>query len=212
MQFSDNQAFGNSTTIQTQELEATFVEGDPTLTYYVRVRTVTLDGQVSAYSSNLNTLTGKADFDDVSRDLAGFSDYVRVYPFLNEIQNAYLVADIAVSRAGASAVFELAAFGVPAVFVPYPYAADDHQKRNVDVLANNGAAVVIDNPSLNGESLETIILSLLEDKSRRADMSARLRTWSKADADDVAAGHILDLVVSRRHLDHAVLQASTSPA
>ena len=157
-------------------------------------------------------LTGEADFDDVSQDLASFGDRVRVYPFLDEIQNAYLIADVAVSRAGASAVFELAAFGVPSVFVPYPYAADDHQKRNVAALANDGAAVVIDNQNLDGENLKTIILSLLDDESRRANMSARLRSWSKADADDLAAEHILDLVMSRRHLDNAALQARALPA
>ena len=121
-------------------------------------------------------------------------------------------ADSRNSRAGASAVFELAAFGVPSVFVPSPYAADDHQKRNVAALANDGAAVVIDNQSLDGENLKTIILSLLEDESRRAGMSTRLRTWSKADADDLAARHILDLVGSRRYLDNAVLQPDALPA
>ena len=56
---------------------------------------------------------------------------MRVLPFLEEIHHAYSVADIAVARAGASSVFELAAFGIPSVFVPYPYAADDHQMKNV---------------------------------------------------------------------------------
>jgi UDP-N-acetylglucosamine:LPS N-acetylglucosamine transferase len=70
---------------------------------------------------------------------------------------------------------------------------------------------VIDNQSLDGENLKTIILSLLEDESRRAGMSERLRAWSKVDADDLAAGHILDLVVSRRHLDNAVLQPGALP-
>ncbi|MFQ5512349.1 MAG: undecaprenyldiphospho-muramoylpentapeptide beta-N-acetylglucosaminyltransferase [Candidatus Krumholzibacteriia bacterium] len=151
-------------------------------------------------------LTGEADFEAVSRDLADVGDYVRVYPFLNEIQHAYNAADIAVSRAGASAVFELAAFGVPAVFIPYPYAADDHQQRNVATLENMGAAVVIDNETLDGKGLETIILSLLDDGERRAGMSARLREWSRAGAADLAARHVIDVVESRRQEQRVVLR------
>ncbi len=143
-------------------------------------------------------LTGEGDFQTVSSALADCGPYVRVYPFLNEIQHAYALASIAVSRAGASAVFELAAFGVPSVFIPYPYAADDHQRRNVAALERQGAAVLLDNKNVDGEKLEAIILSLLDDGDRRARMSSRLREWSKVDADDAAARQIRDVIASKQ--------------
>ena len=94
------------------------------------------------------------------------------------------------------AVFELAAFGIPTIFVPYPYAADDHQSRNVSPLGEIGAAIVVDNAEIDGETLEKMILSLLDDSARRRDMSAKLRAWSPGDADEKAAARISELVTS----------------
>lgn len=143
-------------------------------------------------------LTGERDFERIRRELEGVADMVRVLPFLHEIHYAYRVADMAISRAGASAVFELAAFGIPTVFVPYPYAADDHQTKNVGPLEQLEAAVVIENDRLCGEVLETIILSLLGDDTRRREMASRMKGWSDANADQLAAEKILDLSAANR--------------
>jgi UDP-N-acetylglucosamine--N-acetylmuramyl-(pentapeptide) pyrophosphoryl-undecaprenol N-acetylglucosamine transferase len=143
-------------------------------------------------------LTGQSDYEETRDALAAHSSFVRVLPFLEEIQHAYSVADIAVARAGASSVFELAAFGVPTVFVPYPYAADDHQMKNVAGLAGLGAALVLENHRVNGEALEAIITSLLEDDSKRRQMAEKMRGWSIADADDLCAQKIVELVGGAR--------------
>jgi UDP-N-acetylglucosamine--N-acetylmuramyl-(pentapeptide) pyrophosphoryl-undecaprenol N-acetylglucosamine transferase len=121
-------------------------------------------------------------------------DRVRIYAFLQDMHHAYSAAHLAVSRAGASAVFELAAFGVPTVFVPYPYAADDHQKKNVAELDEAGAAVVIEDRLCTGDHLETIIETLLDDEERRGNMRRKTTSWAKADADSLAADKILELV------------------
>ena len=102
------------------------------------------------------------------------------------------------SRAGASAVFELAAFGVPTVFVPYPHAADDHQKKNVAELGDSGAAVVVEDRLCTGEHLETIIETLLDDEERRGTMRRKTSAWAKADADSLAAEKILELAPHHR--------------
>ncbi|MEJ2721338.1 MAG: undecaprenyldiphospho-muramoylpentapeptide beta-N-acetylglucosaminyltransferase [bacterium] len=128
----------------------------------------------------------------------GIEKRVRIYPFLQEMNHAYSAADVAVSRAGASAVFELAAFGVPTVFVPYPYAADDHQRKNVSALGAAGAAVVVEDRSFTGGQLETIIETLLDDEERRGTMRRKTRTWARADADSLAAEKILELVPEHR--------------
>jgi UDP-N-acetylglucosamine--N-acetylmuramyl-(pentapeptide) pyrophosphoryl-undecaprenol N-acetylglucosamine transferase len=139
-------------------------------------------------------LTGDSDYRTVESEMAHFGPKVRVFPFLQEMHHAYGVADVAVSRAGASAVFELAAFGVPTVFVPYPYAADDHQRKNVAGLAAIGAAVVVDDSELDGERLKTIIETLLDDAGARRHMTTEMKRWAKPDADELAAEKIVDLV------------------
>ncbi len=142
-------------------------------------------------------ITGELDHDEIRRETAKLGPSVRVFAFLQEMQHAYSVADVAVSRAGASAVFELAAFGVPTVFVPYPFAADDHQRKNVAGLAALGAAVVVENSELDGERLRGLIEGLLDDDAKRREMAKRMRAWSKPDADDLAAQKILELVNRR---------------
>lgn len=139
-------------------------------------------------------LTGNEDFERVKSDLEEHDRLVRVYPFLEEIQFAYRAANLAVARAGASSVFELAAFGVPAIFVPYPFAADDHQRRNITDLLDLGAAVAMENAAVSGESLEALIVSLLDDGAARERMSAKMKDWALVDADEQAASSIVDLV------------------
>jgi UDP-N-acetylglucosamine--N-acetylmuramyl-(pentapeptide) pyrophosphoryl-undecaprenol N-acetylglucosamine transferase len=142
-------------------------------------------------------LTGQDDFEAARADLERLGSGVRVLPFLQEMHHAYSVADIAVSRSGASAVFELAAFGVPTVFVPYPFAADDHQKKNVATLAADGSAIVMENSALDGKSLVAAIESLLDDEDRRRRMSSGMKAWARPDADDRAAERILELAAQR---------------
>ncbi|MDH3214738.1 MAG: undecaprenyldiphospho-muramoylpentapeptide beta-N-acetylglucosaminyltransferase [Candidatus Krumholzibacteria bacterium] len=151
-------------------------------------------------------LTGAQDYDRVRNQMKEYGPYVRVYPFLEQMQHAYAVSDIAVSRAGASAVFELASFGIPSIFVPYPYAADDHQKRNISELVERKAAIVIDNDKVDGEALEKLIVSLLDDSTGRREISERMRGWSKTDADVLASSKIAELVSLK------FIYAETGPA
>jgi UDP-N-acetylglucosamine--N-acetylmuramyl-(pentapeptide) pyrophosphoryl-undecaprenol N-acetylglucosamine transferase len=138
-------------------------------------------------------LTGAADYTEVNADLEPLAGRVRVLPFLEQMDKAYQVADLAVSRAGASAVFELAAFGVPSIFVPYPYAADDHQARNVSELAGMDAAVIVPDRELDAEALEAIIFALLDDVDKRGEMARKLRAWAPRDADVEAANRIREV-------------------
>lgn len=139
-------------------------------------------------------LTGAGEYESVAADMKEFAGRVKVYPFLDPIHHAYAAADVAVARAGASSVFELAAFRVPSIFVPYPYAADDHQKKNVASLEAAGAARVIDNSALEGEELGAIIQSLLGDEVARRGMSQRMGEWAKPNAADEAARYVADVV------------------
>lgn len=139
-------------------------------------------------------LTGERDFAEVASDLDGGDRRLVVRSYVDEIHHAYSVADVALARAGASSVFELAAFGVPTIFVPYPYAADNHQRLNVEPLRKLGAVVVIKDAELDGVRLSIEIRALLEDDSRRAKMSSAMKGWVREDAADQAAGRIIGLV------------------
>jgi len=139
-------------------------------------------------------LTGELEHDRIKGASEGLGSGVAVRAYVEDVQHAYAVADIAVARAGASSVCELAAFAVPSILVPYPYAADDHQRLNAEALQKIGGAVVVADSELTGDRLTREIESLLNDKPRRELMQSALADWVKDDAALEAADHILDLV------------------
>ena len=94
----------------------------------------------------------------------------------------YAAADVAVCRAGASTVAELAAVGLPAVLVPLPGAPGDHQTANARALAGGGAALVISDGELDAARLATELSALLGDRSRLQLMSEVARQLAHPDA------------------------------
>lgn len=120
------------------------------------------------------------------------AERVKVIDYLDDVWKAYAVADVAVARAGASTVFELARFGVPAIFVPYPHAADDHQAHNAAPLVERGAALVIRDEALGG-ALTAELTGLLANRERRFAMAEAMRSWSKPDAARAAADAVMKL-------------------
>ena len=136
-------------------------------------------------------LSGAADRVEVERRVSGVSERVRVFDYLDEMHFAYALADVAVARSGASSVFELALFGVPSVFVPYPFAADAHQERNAEPLVRAGGALVVRDAEVTGERLANEVGSLLAAPERRRAMADAMRAWSAPEAADRAADAIL---------------------
>jgi len=137
-------------------------------------------------------LAGRADRAEVERRVNG-SPRVRVLEYLDEVHFAYSLADVAVARSGASSVFELALFGVPAIFVPYPYAADAHQESNAAPLVDAGAALRVRDADLNGEALAATVAALIDAPEQRATMAKAMRTWSRPDAAAESARAILEI-------------------
>jgi UDP-N-acetylglucosamine--N-acetylmuramyl-(pentapeptide) pyrophosphoryl-undecaprenol N-acetylglucosamine transferase len=97
-----------------------------------------------------------------------------VLGFTDEIDKAYAIADLAVSRSGAMTVTELAAFGLPVIFIPYPYAGG-HQRENAMVLAKTGLSVILDEKDLTADSLLVAILDLLKQKKTKDEMNQAYR-------------------------------------
>src|SRR5205085_11855729 len=102
----------------------------------------------------------------------------RVIDFTPAMADVWAVADLAISRSGASSCAELTACGVPSVLMPYPFHKDQHQRLNAKVLADAGAAVLIDDQKdrrKNAEALRPAVESLLYDAPRRRAMSDAAR-------------------------------------
>lgn len=140
-------------------------------------------------------ITGPQEYEPVCDALSRHPDFQAwAAPFCHRMDLAYSAADVAVSRAGASSLTELSAFGVPTVLVPYPYAADDHQRRNAEVYRSAGAALSYEEADLTGGSgkLGLIINALLKDDARRAAMSAAMRKLASPDAAERICQAIAD--------------------
>ncbi|KAF0106571.1 MAG: UDP-N-acetylglucosamine--N-acetylmuramyl-(pentapeptide) pyrophosphoryl-undecaprenol N-acetylglucosamine transferase [Anaerolineaceae bacterium] len=119
------------------------------------------------------------------------------FAYLHEEMGAALAAaDLAISRAGASALGEYPLFGLPAILVPYPYAWR-YQKVNADFLTGRGAALLLEDAQLQ-ESLLPAVKNLLADPSRLDSMRAAMRSLSRPDAASVIGRLVLDLAGKRR--------------
>ena len=112
-----------------------------------------------------------------------------------EFADVLAAADLAVARAGGS-VFELAAHGLPAILIPYPHAAHDHQSANAAWMAEAGAAVVIADEELGAARLGREVAQLVSDPARLAAMAAAARRLARADAAGEVARALLE--VARR--------------
>src|SRR6266545_2322401 len=113
---------------------------------------------------------------------------VRVEPFIERMDLAYAACDLAITRAGAVTVAELTATGVPAILVPLPHAAADHQAGNARAVAAAGGGLVVRDADLTGERLAATAAPLLEDPERLAKMSASMASLAfPAAAQELAA-------------------------
>ena len=107
---------------------------------------------------------GAAHLEAVRANYAAVHIDATVIPFIEDMAATYAEADLMICRAGASTIAELAAAGVPAVLVPFPYAVDDHQTHNARFLAERGGAVLIPQSELTPERLGKLLAELTREK------------------------------------------------
>jgi len=122
--------------------------------------------------------TGEKDFEAVQKAYAGMEDAVEVHRFIADMPSFFKRAQLIFCRSGASTIAEITAAGKPAVFVPFPRAADDHQKRNAQALELAGAAQMLEESKLNPESLVETVGTLLADRPRLEAMEKAARALS----------------------------------
>lgn len=113
---------------------------------------------------------GERDYNDAQAAYLHAGVAAEVYPFIEDMPEAFSRADLLVCRSGASTVAEVTAAGKPAIFVPFPRAADDHQTRNAEALARAGAALLIPEKELTSERLVKTVGALLRDRARLRQM------------------------------------------
>ena len=126
--------------------------------------------------------TGERDYNDALAAYERVGESAEVSKFIEDMPAAFARADLVVCRSGASTVAEIAAAGKPAVFVPFPRAADDHQRVNAEALAKHGAAVVVEESKLEGVWLAETIAALLQDPQRLGTMGQAARGLSHPNA------------------------------
>ncbi|MEO5647304.1 MAG: undecaprenyldiphospho-muramoylpentapeptide beta-N-acetylglucosaminyltransferase [Chitinophagaceae bacterium] len=133
--------------------------------------------------------TGTA-FADRAAELVRGHRNVWTGAFITEMENAYAAADLVVSRSGAMAVTELAVVGKPVVFVPYPFAAEDHQTANAQALVNKKAALMIKDSEVN-EKLVDRLIDLARQPSLAEELKQNIHKLRNINADEVIAKEIL---------------------
>lgn len=105
-----------------------------------------------------------------------------VEPFFRDMAAVYEKADLIVSRAGATTLAEISVLGKPAILIPFPYAADNHQEKNGDYYVSGGGAVMFTQKQLTAAKLSTAIAELAGDEARLAAMSAAMKKIAYPDA------------------------------
>jgi UDP-N-acetylglucosamine--N-acetylmuramyl-(pentapeptide) pyrophosphoryl-undecaprenol N-acetylglucosamine transferase len=138
--------------------------------------------------------TGERDLELVRDGYRRAGLEARVEPFLFAMDREINAADLVVCRAGATTIAELTASGRPAVLVPLPSAADDHQRRNAEVLGAAAAAEVLEQKDLQGGALAARILALVNDPTRLAAMAAAARRLGRPNAVKVIVDKAIELV------------------
>ena len=134
---------------------------------------------------------GKATYQHAMDAYTAANVEAEVSEFIDDMAAAYLWADLIICRAGALTVSEVSAAGLPAIFVPFPLAVDDHQRKNAEVLVTNNAAKMILQNELTAEKLATTILTLVKQDEQLIAMSKNAKALAKLDAANIIAEQCL---------------------
>ncbi len=126
--------------------------------------------------------TGKDDLEMVKKGYSDQAVEADVLPFITDMASAYGKADLLVCRAGATSIAEITASGKAALFIPFPFAVNDHQTKNAELLVNRGAAAMIPERDLTGEKLAGVIRRLAQDPGKIVEMERNAASLGNARA------------------------------
>ena len=146
-------------------------------------------------------LAGREHAEAVRAGYRALSLSARVLDFTADLADIWSVADLCVSRSGASSCAELTACGVPSILMPYPFHKDMHQRANAKALADAGAAILVDDEKdrrKNAEKLRPALESVLYDAPKRQAMAAAARKIGHPDASSLVAQVVAGLTGANR--------------
>ncbi|MBC8111134.1 MAG: undecaprenyldiphospho-muramoylpentapeptide beta-N-acetylglucosaminyltransferase [Verrucomicrobia bacterium] len=141
--------------------------------------------------------TGKFYFEKIKADFQFPTEKIKIYDFIREMDLAYALADVVLSRAGALSISEICLVGKPAIFVPSPNVAEDHQTKNAMALVAQHAALLITDAEAK-EKLVFQALQLLADEKQQQALSQNILKLAQPDAAEKIVEEILKLTVSKR--------------
>ncbi len=139
--------------------------------------------------------TGKFSLEMAQRSVlnARFRQRVAITPFINAMENAYAAADVVVSRAGAIAIAEIVAVNKPAVFIPLPSAAEDHQTRNARALVEKEAALLLPEKQAKKDFF-TVVNGLMKDREKQELLKKNLKQFEHGNATERIVEEALKLI------------------
>ena len=144
--------------------------------------------------------TGKDDEKKVSQEYSRIGLDAEVAAFFDDMAYVYKEADVIISRAGATTLAEMTVLAKPMILIPYPYAADDHQRKNGQFLVEGGAARMFVQEDLEPKELAEEIMELFSNREKRKRMAEAARRVGKPDAVDVIVKEIVTLASGSRTL------------
>lgn len=135
--------------------------------------------------------TGENDLAEVRAAYEREGFQAVVVPFIDDMAAAYRAADLVVCRAGATTIAEVTACGKACIFIPFPFAVDDHQRRNAEALLKEGAGFMLLERELSGERLAQQIRELMDDAQKVAATGRNARSLARLDAARVIVDEML---------------------
>ncbi len=141
---------------------------------------------------------GIENYEEIRQEISGWSvpnlENYRAIPFLREnIRDAYAISDVIVSRAGANSISEIISMAKPAILIPLPTSASDHQLKNAYYFSSRGAAVMLEEANLTPNLLYETIFNILENKEKQMQMIRASRALAVPDAAQKIAEEIIRL-------------------
>ena len=146
---------------------------------------------------NIVHQTGELDFEKIEKGYQAANWQADIRRYITDMVSEFAQADLVICRAGATTCAELAAAGKVGIMIPLPTAADDHQRKNAEALQNAGAAKMILQSDLTGESLAKEIKNLINVPEKITEMEIAARKLAKKDAAELAVDIIEQLAVNR---------------
>lgn len=136
--------------------------------------------------------TGRNDFDMIKEKVGG-NNYVKVYEYIERMDYGYSASDLIVCRAGISTIMEAAFYGASVVFVPYPFAANNHQEKNALALVKSGAAEMILDKEMETKLCNTV-LRLMKDELKSKTMGINISKFADQDAASKIARELINIL------------------